>query len=183
MARARSCSRAARRRRSWASEPLARVVASATYALDPQVMGIAPAFAIPKALLRAGSHAGGDRRLGGPRGVRRGRGRDSARAAEPARRVPGPGREAEPERRRGRDRPSVRLLRHPLRADARHRAARAQRALRRARRVRRLRPGRRARAREPGCLTGARGQSHSARWSVEVKLPVARHSSGRPGYG
>jgi acetyl-CoA acetyltransferase family protein len=35
-------------------EPLARVVASATYALDPQIMGIAPAFAIPKALLRAG---------------------------------------------------------------------------------------------------------------------------------
>src|SRR5256714_492957 len=35
-------------------EPLARVVASATYALDPKVMGIAPAFAIPKALDRAG---------------------------------------------------------------------------------------------------------------------------------
>src|SRR5256714_9293223 len=34
--------------------PLARVVASATYALDPRVMGIAPAFAIPKALARAG---------------------------------------------------------------------------------------------------------------------------------
>jgi acetyl-CoA acetyltransferase family protein len=35
-------------------KPLARVVASATHALDPQVMGIAPAFAIPKALARAG---------------------------------------------------------------------------------------------------------------------------------
>ena len=35
-------------------EPLARVVSSATYALDPQVMGIAPAWAIPKALKRAG---------------------------------------------------------------------------------------------------------------------------------
>jgi acetyl-CoA acetyltransferase family protein len=35
-------------------EPLARVVASATHALDPQIMGIAPAFAIPKALGRAG---------------------------------------------------------------------------------------------------------------------------------
>ena len=34
--------------------PLARVVASATHALDPQMMGIAPAFAIPKALRRAG---------------------------------------------------------------------------------------------------------------------------------
>jgi acetyl-CoA acetyltransferase family protein len=35
-------------------QPLARVVASATYALDPKIMGIAPAFAIPKALRRAG---------------------------------------------------------------------------------------------------------------------------------
>jgi acetyl-CoA acetyltransferase family protein len=35
-------------------KPLARVAASATHALDPQVMGIAPAFAIPKALERAG---------------------------------------------------------------------------------------------------------------------------------
>jgi acetyl-CoA acetyltransferase family protein len=36
------------------AEPLARVVASATHALDPRYMGIAPAFAIPKALARAG---------------------------------------------------------------------------------------------------------------------------------
>jgi acetyl-CoA acetyltransferase family protein len=35
-------------------EPLARVVSSATHALDPHVMGIAPAFALPKALQRAG---------------------------------------------------------------------------------------------------------------------------------
>src|ERR1700750_3300815 len=35
-------------------EPLARVAASATHALDPRVMGIAPAFAIPRALERAG---------------------------------------------------------------------------------------------------------------------------------
>jgi acetyl-CoA acetyltransferase family protein len=35
-------------------EPLARVVASATHALDPRYMGIAPAFAMPKALARAG---------------------------------------------------------------------------------------------------------------------------------
>jgi acetyl-CoA acetyltransferase family protein len=35
-------------------EPLARVVASATHALDPQVMGIAPAFAMPRAIERAG---------------------------------------------------------------------------------------------------------------------------------
>jgi acetyl-CoA acetyltransferase family protein len=36
------------------AEPLARVVSSATHALDPRFMGIAPAFAIPKALARAG---------------------------------------------------------------------------------------------------------------------------------
>jgi acetyl-CoA acetyltransferase family protein len=36
------------------AEPLARVVSSATHALDPKIMGIAPAFAIPKALERAG---------------------------------------------------------------------------------------------------------------------------------
>src|SRR5947208_3396679 len=36
------------------AEPLARVVASATHALDPGYMGIAPAYAIPKALQRAG---------------------------------------------------------------------------------------------------------------------------------
>ena len=36
------------------AEPLARVVSSATYALDPAIMGIAPAFAMPKALERAG---------------------------------------------------------------------------------------------------------------------------------
>jgi acetyl-CoA acetyltransferase family protein len=36
------------------AQPLARVVASATHALDPRVMGIAPAYAIPKALQRAG---------------------------------------------------------------------------------------------------------------------------------
>jgi acetyl-CoA acetyltransferase family protein len=38
--------------------PLARVLASATYALDPQVMGIAPAWAIPRALARAGLEPG-----------------------------------------------------------------------------------------------------------------------------
>jgi acetyl-CoA acetyltransferase family protein len=39
--------------RALGIEPLARVVASATYALDPQYMGIAPAFAIAAALRRA----------------------------------------------------------------------------------------------------------------------------------
>ena len=37
-----------------AVQPLARVAASATVANDPQLMGIAPAFAIPKAIRRAG---------------------------------------------------------------------------------------------------------------------------------
>jgi acetyl-CoA acetyltransferase family protein len=36
------------------AEPLARVVSSATFALDPKIMGIAPAFAMPRALERAG---------------------------------------------------------------------------------------------------------------------------------
>src|SRR5206468_762102 len=45
--------------------------------------------------------AGRDRRLGGPRGVRLRRGRDPARAAQPTRRLPGPGRAPEPQRRRG----------------------------------------------------------------------------------
>ena len=53
------------------AEPLARVVASATHALDPQIMGIAPAFAIPKALAARRPEPGRHRRLGGPRGVRR----------------------------------------------------------------------------------------------------------------
>jgi acetyl-CoA acetyltransferase family protein len=35
-------------------EPLARVVSSAVYALDPLVMGLAPAWAIPMAIKRAG---------------------------------------------------------------------------------------------------------------------------------
>ena len=39
---------------SLAIPPMARVVSSATHALDPQFMGIAPAFAIVKALARAG---------------------------------------------------------------------------------------------------------------------------------
>jgi acetyl-CoA acetyltransferase family protein len=38
---------------SLAISPLARVVSSATYALDPRYMGIAPAFAMVKALQRA----------------------------------------------------------------------------------------------------------------------------------
>ncbi len=54
MAQARSCSPAPPPRIELGAEPLARVVSSATYALDPRFMGIAPAFAIPTALERAG---------------------------------------------------------------------------------------------------------------------------------
>jgi acetyl-CoA acetyltransferase family protein len=39
---------------SMGVSPMARVVASATHALDPQYMGIAPAFAMAKAIARAG---------------------------------------------------------------------------------------------------------------------------------
>ena len=134
-------------------EPLARVVASATHALDPQIMGIAPAFAIPKALERAGlapadvdvwevHEAYAAQALGVLREL-----------PQPARRVRGPRRPAQPERRRGRDRPPVRLVRHPLRPHARDRAAPARGALRRPRRMRRLGPGRRARAGEPRGLS------------------------------
>jgi 3-oxo-5,6-didehydrosuberyl-CoA/3-oxoadipyl-CoA thiolase len=35
-------------------EPLARVVSSAVYALDPLIMGLAPAWALPLAIKRAG---------------------------------------------------------------------------------------------------------------------------------
>jgi acetyl-CoA C-acetyltransferase len=40
--------------RSLGLKPLARVVASAVCGVDPRIMGIAPAYAIPKALKRAG---------------------------------------------------------------------------------------------------------------------------------
>jgi acetyl-CoA acetyltransferase family protein len=42
------------RARELGVEPIAHVVASATVAVDPTVMGLAPAFAIPKAIARAG---------------------------------------------------------------------------------------------------------------------------------
>ena len=51
-------------------EPLARVVASATHALDPQLMGIAPAFAIAARAEASRPVACRHRRLGGPRGLR-----------------------------------------------------------------------------------------------------------------
>jgi acetyl-CoA acetyltransferase family protein len=42
------------RARALDREPLARVIASATVGVDPTIMGIAPAYAIPKAIARAG---------------------------------------------------------------------------------------------------------------------------------
>ena len=43
-----------RSRRSWASEPLARIVSIGVAGVDPAYMGIGPMIAIPKALERAG---------------------------------------------------------------------------------------------------------------------------------
>ncbi len=130
-------------------EPLARVVASATHALDPKVMGIAPAFAIPKALARAGLKPDEIDIWEVHEAYAVGRRRDPARAAEPARRLRGARRAPQSERRGRRHRPPVRLVRHPLRPHARHRAAPARGPLRRPGRVRRLGPGGGARAREP----------------------------------
>jgi acetyl-CoA acetyltransferase family protein len=42
------------RARELRIEPMARIVASATVAVDPTIMGIAPAYAMPKAIARAG---------------------------------------------------------------------------------------------------------------------------------
>ena len=54
----RRCERGRARRRgrvrATGRRAAARVLASATHALDPKIMGIAPAYAIPKALARAG---------------------------------------------------------------------------------------------------------------------------------
>ena len=60
-------------------EPMARVVASATHALDPQYMGIAPAFAFAKALAAGRPDAG--RRSTSGRSTRRSRPRRSASCA------------------------------------------------------------------------------------------------------
>ena len=160
-------------------EPLARVVASATHALDPQVMGIAPAFAIPKALARAGLK---------PEEIDVWEVHEAYAAVavailrelpQPARRLRGPRRAPEPQRRRGRDRPPVRLVRHPLRAHARDRAAPARGPLRRPRRLRRIGPGRRARAREPeGCIGGS---TMIVMFSARRLSPARGTSSGGPG--
>jgi acetyl-CoA acetyltransferase len=44
----------AERARELGKEPLARVVASASVGVDPTIMGIAPAYAMPKAIAKAG---------------------------------------------------------------------------------------------------------------------------------
>src|SRR6059058_4807229 len=66
------------------AEPLARMVASATHALDPQVMGIAPAFD-PQSAPTSGPRPRADRRVGSPRSLCLGRARDPARADQPTR--------------------------------------------------------------------------------------------------
>ena len=104
-------------------EPLARVVASATYALDPQIMGIAPAWAIPKAIQRAGLTPAQIDVWEVHEAIRLGGSGGPARAAQPTRRVQGPRREAQPQRRRRRDRTSLRCVGHSVRAHAGHRTA------------------------------------------------------------
>ena len=150
-------------------EPLARVVASATHALDPQIMGIAPAFAIPKAL-----------------DARRPRRRSKSMSGRSTRRTPSVAvailREL-PKQLDGFEVPDERLnpnggavaighpfgsSGYPLRAHARDRAARARSTLRGARRVRRLGPGRRAGPREPvGMTSGGAPRPGASSASVE----------------
>jgi acetyl-CoA acetyltransferase family protein len=48
----------AQRARELGKEPLARVVASASVGVDPTIMGIAPAYAMPRAIAKAGLEPG-----------------------------------------------------------------------------------------------------------------------------
>ena len=104
-------------------EPLARVVSTAVYGIDPLFMGLAPAWAIPLAISRAGPDARADRRLGGARGLQCAGPRRPSRIAEPVGRLRDSRRQADPEWGSGRHRSSVRRVRHPLRPDAGHRTA------------------------------------------------------------
>ena len=81
--------------------PRARIVASATAALEPELMGVAPIGAIKKVLDRAGHEDGRRRRRRAERGVRGAGDPDHERVRHPAG-------EAEPARRRDRAGPSVR---------------------------------------------------------------------------
>ena len=121
--------------------PMARVVASATYALDPQFMGIAPAFAMAKALDRARLPPSRCRRVGGPRGILRPGPRGPPRAAPPARWVRGTRRPPQPERRGGGHWPSLRGVGDPIRPHAGHRASGSQGPVRGPGRVCRIGPG------------------------------------------
>ena len=120
--------RRARERRGMPSElgatPIARILASAAVGVDPAIMGIAPAYALPRAIQQAGltadqidvyeiHEAFAAQVLAVLREFR-------------SRRLRDPRRPPEPQRRGGRPRPPVRRLRHALRAHARDRAARAR---------------------------------------------------------
>ena len=90
--------------------PLARILSSAAVGVEPRVMGVGPAFAIPKALARAGLGAGPDGRGRGERGLREpGAGLPEA-PGYPLRRFP-----REPQRRSHRARPPARRVRRPSR--------------------------------------------------------------------
>ena len=134
------------------AEPLARVVASATHALDPQVHGHRARVRDPEGAQARGARPGGRS--------------TSGRSTRPTRSVAVAILRELPRQLDGFEVPDERLnpnggavaighpfgsSGHPLRAHARDRAAPARGALRRARRLRRLRPGSGARAREPKC--------------------------------
>jgi acetyl-CoA C-acetyltransferase len=122
-------------------KPIGRIVAYASAAVDPRVMGIGPVPAVRKALARAGAAHRRDRSLRAQRGVRRA---EPGRAARPGAR---PG-EGERERRRHRTRPPDRRLRRAHPGDAAPRAPRPVAPLRRRRALHRGRAGHRPRGRE-----------------------------------
>ena len=153
-------------------EPLARVVSSAVYGIDPLFMGLAPAWAIPLAIQRAGLT---------PEQIDVWEVHEafSAQALGVLRELPNQldgfvdsRRQADPQRGRGRHRAPVRRHRNPLRADAGHRTARAQRPLRRHRGVHRIGPGRRPRPGESRRLTGP--DFGGPRWAIRGHERIGR---------
>ena len=122
-------------------EPLARIAGRGTFAVDPDVFGIAPVEAANRAL-RARRH-----RLGRPRGRRAQRGVRRAVARLPRRVARARPRAAQRQRRRDRDRPPARRVRRAHPRHARARAAPPRRRLGARGDLHRRRPGPRGGAR------------------------------------
>ena len=149
-------------------DPLARVVSSAVYALDPLIMGLAPAWALPLAIKRAGLapeqidvwevheafSAPGSRRAPG--------------TSKPARRLHNSRRQAHTQRWGGGHRASVRRHRRPLRADSGDRAGGTQRTLRRRRSVHRVGTSRSAGPGKPTCRLSCRPRQPT--WRIRVSM-------------